>query len=292
MGQGGCLFRALAGQLRRAFQGLDRLRVAPLLDEGAAQEEVGHAEIRIQLQGVAVGGHRLVVAAGVVVGQAQAGEDHRREGIQVPGPAQLVQGLLETPRRHQAVHRVPMAGQRVSRIQLPGLVVARLRLRPVPLVHRADAAERRVGVSQRSVEVQGSRGGFPGPGHDVPGGRQTVDAQQRVAVGHAGPGPGVVGGVVQGLTVQVQGALESLLGALVGEVPAFQVQVVGLRMLPAFVRSRGSQVLHQGQLERFDDVPGDLLLDGEDVDELPVEAFRPQVVAALHVDELAGHPQA
>jgi hypothetical protein len=73
--------------------------------------------------------------------------------------------------------------------------------------------------------------------------------------------------------------------------PAAQVQIVGRCVAGAATfdsRRIGWQQLHT---QCIDDMPRDLLLDGEDVFDLALESLRPEVKTVRGIDELRGDPQ-
>jgi hypothetical protein len=67
---------------------------------------------------------------------------------------------------------------------------------------------------------------------------------------------------------------------------AVGLEVTGLRSGVNGPRSRSEPGLHG-----LDDARGDLVQDGEDVDDLPVEALRPELVAARDIGELGRDTQ-
>ena len=70
------------------------------------------------------------------------------------------------------------------------------------------------------------------------------------------------------------------------KVPALQVAAVGLEVVGLRSSVHGVRAGPEPGLHRVDDARGDLVLDGEDVDGLPVEPLRPELVAARDVGEL------
>ena len=90
----------------------------------------------------------------------------------------------------------------------------------------------------------------------------------------------------------------ALLAAPVADIPRrpelarHQVEVVRLDIVRAPPLDRLLFPGEQGQLQRADDGLRDLVLDGEDVIEVAVEPFGPQVIARRSVDELRGDPHA
>ena len=73
---------------------------------------------------------------------------------------------------------------------------------------------------------------------------------------------------------------------------AAQVQIVGVEVDRALVGQTLLLVRGQPDLERGDDLPGQLILDGENVGEVTVEPVGPDVAAIGRVDELCGDAHA
>ena len=75
---------------------------------------------------------------------------------------------------------------------------------------------------------------------------------------------------------------------LVVEEPGLQVQVVSLQVLGRYRGLTG--IRRQPDFQGIHDRPGDFVLDCKHVFELPVVGFRPELIAAVDVDELHGDP--
>ena len=71
-----------------------------------------------------------------------------------------------------------------------------------------------------------------------------------------------------------------------GALARLQKQIVGFHVLGSTVPEARLLVSAQLHLQGGDDFVGDLVLYGEDVFEVAVVAFRPQVAAIVAVDEL------
>ncbi len=147
--------------------------VGPLhLQVRLAQEEVGHREARVGLQGLLERGRRLHEAPGEVVHEPEARLDGGREAVGFLGEPDLPGRLFEPAHRHEAVHRVPVVRGRVLGVELDGLAEVPLGLRPGPVVDGLDAAEGGVDGGEagvgltRAAEVLGRL--LEGPGSPSP----------------------------------------------------------------------------------------------------------------------------
>jgi hypothetical protein len=105
-------------------------------------------------------------------------------------------------------------------------------------------------------------------------------------------GQGVFGVEIGRPGKELQRELDVVAPVAIEEAPALQVVIVGLDMARGDFGEGAPLLGAEGDPQGPDDIAGDLLLDGEDVAELTVVGFRPEVVAAGGVDELDGDPQA
>ena len=265
-----------------------------------AQEEVGHREARVGLQGLLERGRRLHEAPGEVVDEPEARLDGGREGVGLLRQPDLPGRLVEAAHRHEAVHRVPVVRGRVLGVALDGLAEVPLGLRPGPVVDRLDAAEGRVDGGEAGV-------GLPGEGvlgrllegagrrrlrlrHDLGRGTDPVDAEEHVGVGEAGVGAGVPRVLVDRLLEVLEAAEEAVLGPLVPLVAAPEVEPVDLGRAGLGRHERRVVRLDEGDAQRGQDAPRDLVLDREDVLHLPVVLRRPDLVAVGRVRQPGPDP--
>ena len=89
---------------------------------------------------------------------------------------------------------------------------------------------------------------------------------------------------------QVRGHLHAVLSLAPKVESTHQIQLIGIDVVGGSPSDVRALLRSQLDLERSDDGMRDLVLHGEDVAELPVIAFRPQVMAGPSVDQLRGNP--
>ena len=125
------------------------------------------------------------------------------------------------------------------------------------------------------------------------GGREeSVDPENRMDVGDAGIGRSVVGILLDGFLEILQGCLKAHLVATDPTMAAFQVEVIGFRTLRLHLHQRLLRPSQQRHPQGVRDSAGDLVLDGEDVLQLPFVRLGPEVEAVRDLGELGGdaHP--
>ncbi len=95
--------------------------------------------------------------------------------------------------------------------------------------------------------------------------------------------------------IEADGLLEGLQGLgvmlLPPQVAALEVAAVGLEVVGPRSSLNGSNSRSEPGLDCVDNARGDLVLNGEDVGRLPVEALGPELVAARDVGQLRGDAQ-
>ena len=134
------------------------------------------------------------------------------------------------------------------------------------------------------IDLECPRVCLAGAGKPLRGGHQAGNRLVAEVGGESAPRRGVGGVDLQRPVQQRVGLLEPILGVLARKLNALEVERVGLGGRLA----RRGRLAKQGDLELLHDVGGDLVLDGEDVVELPVIRHRRDVEAVGPLDELSG----
>ena len=116
--------------------------------------------------------------------------------------------------------------------------------------------------------------------------------QARVTIGDAGEGTSELRVEVGRADEHVAAEAQEVLGRVVEELAALQIEIIGLDAGRGGLANGVDLGRHQPHLQLFDDGPGDLVLDGENVGQIAIIAFGPDMAAAAAVDQLAGDPQA
>ena len=118
-----------------------------------------------------------------------------------------------------------------------------------------------------------------------------IDPEESVAIGYSGIGPGISRIDLDGLGKQFPGGAQIFLGGPAdGELrPGLQIDVVGLRIRGRPRRDRLQFLRQQLQSERGDDVLRDIVLEGKDIREVPIEALGPEMAAGRPVGQLRGY---
>src|ERR1041385_5654960 len=130
--------------------------------------------------------HRLAVPPCVVQGYSAGNADRKGERIGILCPSYLCDALV-CPSYRCKVDAVPVMSRRIVRIELDGPLEFSLGASPVPLVGGLDISQCSVRFRQRVVERESSAGRLHCFGGGLPGGKYTVEAVQRVAIGQPGP---------------------------------------------------------------------------------------------------------
>ena len=73
--------------------------------------------------------------------------------------------------------------------------------------------------------------------------------------------------------------------------PATKIILIGLHVFGGRFFQRAPLVLTQNHAQRANDVPGNFILDPEDVLELSIVPLRPKMVTITYVDQLSGDSQ-
>ncbi len=223
---------------------------------------------------------RLVVAARVVVDPADGAPDGDRGGIELERGVALDQRLVESPVRRQP-EGVPLVRRGVGGIQLDGPLKFSPGGFPVPIVDEQAPGERGVGLGEGVVELESlPRVGFR-PRKPF-GDRDAAIVQlKRVRIGEPGVGRRVAAVLLDGLLEISDRLSDSLLGALVPGVTAFEVEPVGLEVLGVALGSGLGKIGEGSRPQGGHDGAGDLLLNGKDVRKGPIVARGPEQAAVV-----------
>ena len=118
---------------------------------------------------------------------------------------------------------------------------------------------------------------------------QTVRAEQTVRVREAGPRRSVARVELRRLEHEGNPLLDRR-AAAIQQYSRLEIRLVRFDALGRSLVERQRPILLQRRLEALGDRGRDLVLHGEDVLDLTVVAFRPEVIARRHVDQLRGDP--
>ena len=116
--------------------------------------------------------------------------------------------------------------------------------------------------------------------------RHVVIGDKAIAVGDARIGPGKGRVDLDRLGKAFESPLDALRRPLVPEIATLQIEIVGFRVVRGPLEEGGLLVPQELDPEPVDDGQCDLVLDGEDVLESPIEFLRPEMVAGGDVEEL------
>ncbi len=276
----------------RPVEGLHRLVEASLFLVRESEPERRGREGRSQPQRAPQLLDGLVVVAGVVEAPAELHVEDQGERIEGQGAPRLGDGLLVAAQEGQVLGE-PVVGGRVAGVQLERPAEPGLRALPVPVVEELRQGQRAVRFGQSRIELQRLPGRLLGPREDLPRRPGAVVAEEEQRVREAGPGQGVRRIAVERLLEVADALLQVPRRPLVPEVAALEIEVVGLEVLradagPGLDPAR----LPQGDLELAGDGGGDLVLDGEDVARVAVEALRPELISGPGVGQLRGDANA
>ena len=117
-----------------------------------------------------------------------------------------------------------------------------------------------------------------------------VQVEGGVTLGDAGVGAREPGVELDGLYEQAPGEPVGVLGALIEELPAAQIELIGVHVGGRRPGDRLRLARQQPDPQRCDDAAGDLVLDGEHVGEHTVVALGPQIPARGRVGQLRRDP--
>ena len=181
-------------------------------------------------------------------------------------------------------------GLRVLWVELDRALEIGLRL-PIPNVERSDASQRADGLGRFGVEAQGALRRPHRLRHGVGWRDSAINAQGHVRVGKACMCQRVVGVMTDGFFKQLDAALETFFSSFVPVIAPFQIQVVGLRVFRRRFNDRCGGLTEENHFQLGDDRSRDVVLQVEDVLELAIVAFRPEIVSVFHVDQMRGDAQ-
>ena len=128
--------------------------------------------------------------------------------------------------------------------------------------------------------------------HVFVGDRQVaIDPEEGIAVRYAGIGAGVARIGLDGFGEQPSRRPQILPGAPAHRQPraGLEIELVGLRIGGRARPDRLQFLGQQLQLERGDDVSRDIVLEGEDIGEDPIESLGPEMAARRGIDQLGGY---
>src|SRR5512140_324954 len=219
------------------------------------------------------------------------GDEERRVEVLRPDPHGL---FIERSRLGHIAGREGLTGIEIPRfeqrrVEPDGPLEARLRL--------LLAAAEREGDGQGSLGLGAFGGELDGPA----AGRLSLKTDRVLplrieidvgpAVGQTGMGQGVGGVELDRPRKELEGEFDVVAPVAVVKAPAPQVIVVSLDVARRDLGQGALLLRAERDPQGADDVAGDLLLDGEDVAELPVIGFGPEVEAAGGLDELDRDPE-
>ena len=182
------------------------------------------AEARRDVQGLLQDFQGLVVSVRPEQDLSEVPVDDERKGIELAGPADLLDRLIEPADVHQVV-AVPVMGQGVVRIVLDGELVFGFGGRPVPVVSSVDLGQGDPGLGQLLVDLEGPEGVLPGFRIGYVGRDRSVVGKDAVGVGQPRVRQGILGIDLDGPLEMDDGLLNVRRGPLVPEIAPLGVGV-------------------------------------------------------------------
>ena len=164
-----------------------------------------------------------------------------------------------------------------------------LGIRPRPVEHRPHAPSARVRLGEPGVDLECVLHCPCCTGHHVRRRHGAVGAERDVRVGQPGICHAVAWVPLDGIFEALDALLELVFGPLVPVITTFEIGRVGVEI--ARVRRDERDSRRQLALECLDDRRGDLVLHGEHVLHVAIEAFGPEMIAVPGVDQFDRDPQ-
>src|SRR5207247_2913343 len=165
--------------------------------------------------------------------------------------------------------------------QLEGAEERLLRALPVPIVVHGDQATHSMRLPETGVQLQRPRDRRSSLRHGLPGGQYPeARVEPDLTLGEAGVGGSEALVVPDRLPEGSDGPPHGVFGPLAQGMEPPQISVVGPRAPGSGPSDRRA---HELARQLAHDGCRDLVLDGEDVGQLAVEALRPELVAVLGI---------
>ena len=167
----------------------------------------------------------------------------------------------------------------IAGIQFQGELVFPLRSKPVPIVINHYGSHRSMGIGQLCIQLQSPPSCCPGLGVRALRRQTTIESEDCIGVGQACIGRSVIGILSNGLLKVLCGSLETLSTPFVPEVPTLQIKLIDLGINLTLL---GIDV----DADLVGDGPGNLALHCEDIAQVAVVAFCPEVGPVADLNEL------
>ena len=240
-------------------------------------------------------GERLLgVAVGFLwppAGQQPQCREHVREGrerIGLLSPLEERLGLVGLLVQTEA-HPQQAKGRNVGRLELDRPSNSGLQVLPSSF-DESDEGLAVEAIRRLSLQLQRRRERLSGARAGLVRGDQAHVRREREAFREPGPRGRMSRIEVDGFLEGANGPAMVLLG--VPKMLSQQVAPIGFEVTGLRSGREGPRTRSEPGLDGLNDTSGDLVLHGEDVLQLPVEALGPELVAACHVCQLGGSMQA
>src|SRR5262245_48464969 len=198
--------------------------------------------------------------------------------------AQFLESRVESVLRGVKIGQPLMRFGKVG-VEFDGSQEFNLGLHEVPVVPEGERAERGVRFGKLVVVFERARDLHPRLRHELAR-RQLIDAQHQVAIGHSGVGQGVARVAADRLDEIFDAFLHSRQAALVPEIAAAQVKLIGLGIVGVMFGQPLPLFAVEFDLQVFGNLPRDLVFELEDVDGFSMILFGPQHRAVSDVNQL------
>ncbi len=271
------------GLLQRGERCID-LPLSPLdqRDEGV---RVGL--VRRDVEDRTVGGDRLFPAARQEVDETLLDSRKDGEGVQLLCHADLVQRFVETPQVSK-VDGILAPGRGGARVELQGSAEVPLPSLRVPVVHRFDHPESRMGFGEVGVQLEPPLRRCACSRVRLGSGENRERGELGVRRGQSAPGVGESGVQIQGPLELAQGLAERGLIEFAQEVAPLQVRGIRLRARGPVHRQPGPLPCRNVDRKGLGHLLSDLTLHSEDLGELRVVGLGPEMFQAPGMDEPDG----
>ena len=199
----------------------------------------------------------------------------------------LDDGVLDPSDRSEAEGGMPTASDRMVRVEANRLSELADALRPVPVEHAADAAERVVCLAQFRIEFECLPRQRSGLRISLGRWKLPIPSRNRLAIRESRVGWSNARVLCDRLLKVVLRSAEPFWRTPVQMVSAFQIQVVGVNVDRSTLRDRLSDAPDESQFELLVNGARDIVMNLEDVFQYTVVTLRPHMVAIGRIDELS-----
>src|SRR4030042_3325966 len=175
---------------------------------------------------------------------------------------------------------------RVARVYFDLFLKISFCARKIPLIIALHRSQTRVGFGKLGIDFERFPSKFLGLGVGLSRWQEHIITDNKESISQSSIGKRIFRVDGEGFLKIINGLQQILFSALVPEVSALQIQIIGLKIPCSLLNKRRLLFAQNLDLQGVDDGACYVILDGEDVLHFLVVLLRPELETVLRVDEL------